>query len=61
MKYIFFPAKMNCNFVSSCNFDQIKLRFVESLNDPKTDPVAIWTNGGPGASGLLGMVLCLFK
>eukprot|EP01084_Bolivina_argentea_P025523 47466_1 len=29
--------------------------FVESLNDPKTDPVAFWTNGGPGSSGLIGM------
>ena len=29
--------------------------FVESLNKPTSDPVAVWTNGGPGASGLLGM------
>ena len=28
--------------------------FVESLNDSKNDPVAIWTNGGPGASGMIG-------
>eukprot|EP01084_Bolivina_argentea_P297984 513437_1 len=29
--------------------------FIESLSKPTTDPVAVWTNGGPGASGLLGM------
>jgi carboxypeptidase C (cathepsin A) len=29
--------------------------FIESLNKPTTDPIAVWTNGGPGSSGLLGM------
>lgn len=28
--------------------------YVESQNNPKKDPVAYWTNGGPGCSGLLG-------
>jgi carboxypeptidase C (cathepsin A) len=26
--------------------------FVESQKDPTTDPVAFWTNGGPGSSSV---------
>lgn len=31
--------------------------FIESLGSPKTDPVLIWYQGGPGAPGLFGLLL----
>eukprot|EP00602_Paraphysomonas_sp_CaronLab_P007685 CAMPEP_0185024122 /NCGR_PEP_ID=MMETSP1103-20130426/7050_1 /TAXON_ID=36769 /ORGANISM="Paraphysomonas bandaiensis, Strain Caron Lab Isolate" /LENGTH=497 /DNA_ID=CAMNT_0027556995 /DNA_START=34 /DNA_END=1527 /DNA_ORIENTATION=+ len=30
--------------------------FVESQRDPASDPIAFWTNGGPGCSGLYGFL-----
>ncbi len=32
---------------------QIHYWYIESMNNPSTDPVVFWTNGGPGCSGLV--------
>jgi len=30
--------------------------FIESEKEPATDPVILWSNGGPGASSLFGLL-----
>jgi carboxypeptidase C (cathepsin A) len=46
------PFKQYSGFMESTQGNYIFFWFVESYNDPANDPVAYWTNGGPGASGL---------
>ena len=33
-----------------------KYMFVESEGDPSVDPVILWSNGGPGASSMFGLM-----
>lgn len=52
------PTLLSAHFsgyfnVSSTRF--IHYYYVESENNPASDPVIFWTNGGPGCSGLIGM------
>lgn len=42
--------------VDSTNNRNLFYWFVESTNNPASDPLVFWTNGGPGCSGLLGFL-----
>lgn len=49
------PFKHFSGYISVSPTRQIHYWYIESTNDPSTDPLVFWTNGGPGCSGLLGL------
>ena len=55
-------ADSNINFRQFSGYLDVNTRkhifywFIESENNPRTDPVIWWSNGGPGCSGLIGLL-----
>jgi carboxypeptidase C (cathepsin A) len=50
------PFTMYSGFVEIDQGKNLFYWFVESLNNPSTDPVVLWLNGGPGCSSLGGFL-----
>lgn len=51
-----FSGYLDVPGTSGQNTKHLHYWFVESMDKPATDPVGLWTNGGPGCSGLLGFL-----
>ena len=48
------PTKQYSGYLNSSDTTHLHYWFVESENDPSSDPVVVWFNGGPGCSSLDG-------
>mmetsp|Transcript_41795 Transcript_41795/g.111392 ORF Transcript_41795/g.111392 Transcript_41795/m.111392 type:complete len:580 (-) Transcript_41795:623-2362(-) len=57
------PSKWYSGYVNITSEDDISdtmmshYMFIESEGNPATDPVILWSNGGPGASSLFGLLV----
>lgn len=49
-----YDVTLYSGFLDATPTDKVHYMFVESENDPSTDPVVLWLQGGPGASSLMG-------
>jgi carboxypeptidase C (cathepsin A) len=50
------PFRQFSGYLPVSDTKRLHYWFVESSGDPVKDPIAFWTNGGPGCSGLLGFL-----
>ncbi|XP_041010659.1 serine carboxypeptidase-like 18 isoform X2 [Juglans microcarpa x Juglans regia] len=52
------PFKLETGYIGVGELDEVQLfyYFIESERSPKDDPVVLWLTGGPGCSGLSGLL-----
>ena len=51
-----FSTDMYSGYLDVTATKRLHYVFAESENDPSTDPVVIWFNGGPGCSSMLAFM-----
>lgn len=53
------PSRWFSGYYNATRSRQLHYMFIESMHDPKKDPVIIWFAGGPGGSCMLDLVMGL--
>ncbi|KAK7105699.1 lysosomal protective protein-like [Littorina saxatilis] len=48
--------KQYSGYLAASDTKKLHYWFAESMGNPKTDPVALWMNGGPGCSSIMGLL-----